>query len=162
MVELIAVIIITAILAAVAVPTLSGVPDTRCAAAAKQLVRDLSFARQRAASAGIPAWVVFDTGGETWSILVESHTTPGRDNRAALTDPATGRDLVQTMDADPFIGVELLTAAFDGAAEVGFDWRGRPLNSAEAALAADGSVTLTGGHTVTVDSGAGVISHTGP
>jgi MSHA pilin protein MshC len=162
LIELVAIIVVTAVLAVVAAPTLSGSTSARRTAAAKQVLRDLCFARQRAISSGAPSWVVFDTAGESYEVLVESHTTPGRASATALTDPATGRDMDQVLNQDQFAGVEILTASFDGDDEVGFDWLGRPLDSGEGTLGADGTVTLTGGHTITVETGTGYVSHTAP
>ena len=49
--ELVAVLVIVAVLAAVAVPSLDAIDETRAAMAAKQLLRDLTFARLRFCSA---------------------------------------------------------------------------------------------------------------
>ena len=52
LIELIAVLVIVAVLAAAAVPTLDRVGETRSAMAAKNLLRDLTWARQRAVATG--------------------------------------------------------------------------------------------------------------
>src|SRR5690606_30212358 len=80
--EMIAVIVIVAILAAVAVPTIGTVSATRGASAARQLLRDLTFARQRAASTGVPTWVAFDVANEKWTVLAEDPDNPGRAHAA--------------------------------------------------------------------------------
>jgi prepilin-type N-terminal cleavage/methylation domain-containing protein len=157
LIELVAVMVIVAVLAAVAVPSLDAIGQTRAAMAARQLLRDLTFARQRAVATGTVSWVVFDPDAETWSVLGEDPAAPGRAGAALLTDPATGRNHVQQLDAGSFVGVQIVSAAFDGDVEVGFDWLGRPLNAAETALAADGTVTLSGGHVLRV---AAMTGHT--
>ncbi|MDY7107214.1 MAG: prepilin-type N-terminal cleavage/methylation domain-containing protein [Planctomycetota bacterium] len=162
LIELVAVMVIVAILAAVAVPSLDRLGETRAGMAAKHLLRDLTFARQRAVATGTVTWVVFDPDAETWSVLGEDPDAPGRAGAATLTDPATGRAHVQQLGAGSFVGVQIVSAAFDDDVEVGFDWLGRPLNAAEDALGADGTVTLSGGAVIRVTATTGYITHTAP
>ena len=162
LIELIAVMVVVGILAAAVVPVLSATTGARAAMAAKHLVRDLTFARQRAVATGTRSWVVFDTAADTWSVLAEDPNSPGRINAAVLTDPATSGPFVQSLGVNQFVGVQLVTAAFDGNAEVGFDWLGRPLNQTETALAAQGSITLSGSHVITVEVGSGFVDYTPP
>jgi prepilin-type N-terminal cleavage/methylation domain-containing protein len=160
--ELIAVIVIVAILAAVAVPTVGSIASSRGAAAGRQLLRDLTFARQRATATGVRAWVVFDLANENWAVLAEDPSSPGRVDAVVLSDPSTGRDFTQQLGSGAFFGVAITSAAFDGAAEVGFDWLGEPLNSSETDLAANGTVTLSTGHSVTVIKGSGLATFASP
>ena len=153
--EMVAVLSITAILAASAAPSLLSLDSTRAAAAGRQLVRDLTFARQRAIATGTRHWVVFNPSAELWSVLVENPASPGRAGAMLHEDLATGRAFVQTLSVDPYAGVSLIAAAIDGNVEVGFDWEGKPLNAGETALAGDGTVTLTGGRIVTIKAGTG-------
>jgi prepilin-type N-terminal cleavage/methylation domain-containing protein len=162
LIELVAVMVIVAVLAAVAVPSLDRLGQTRAAMAARQLLRDVTFARQRAVATGTVTWVIFDPDSETWSVLAEDPAAPGRAGAGPLTDPATGRDHVQHLGVGSFVGVELISAAFDDDVEVGFDWLGRPLNAAEAPLAADGTVTLSGGQEVRVTATTGHVRHVAP
>ncbi len=162
LIELIAVMIVVGILAATAAPILSATTGTRSAMAARHLVRDLTFARQRAAATGTRSWVVFDTVANTWSVLAEDPNSPGRINAVVLTDPATSGPFVQSLGVNQFVGVQLVTASFDGNVEIGFDWLGRPLNQTETALAAQGSVTLSGSHVITVEVGSGFVAYTPP
>lgn len=160
--ELVAVMVIAGILAVSAVPAMSSLADARADAAARELHRDLSFARQRAVATGTRAWVVFDAAAGSWTVLAEDPSSPGRSGATAVTDPATGAALVRRLGASSFGGVSMLSAAFDGAPEVGFDWLGRPLNSGEADLAALGTVQLTGGRSVSVVPGTGLVTLTLP
>lgn len=162
LIELIAVLLIVAIIAATAAPAMSGLGDTRAAMAAKHMLRDLAFARQRAVATGTPTWVVIDTAGQTWTILTEDPDNPGRSNATTLPDPATNGDYVIDLADDSFAGVSLTAASFDGAQEIGFDWLGRPLNAAESSLAAQGSVTFTGNHRVTVEVTTGLAKYVKP
>lgn len=153
--EIIVVMTIAAILAASAAPSILNVAGTRTAAAARQLVRDLTFARQRAIATGTRHWVVFNTSTQTWSTLVESTTSPGRAGATALNDLATGRAMVTTLNTDAYQGVTMSAASIGGGVEVGFDWRGKPLNASAAALTSDGTITLTGGRVITIKANTG-------
>ncbi len=162
LIELLAVMVIIAILAAVTVPSMNAMDDTRAAMAAKELLRDLSFARQRAVATGAVTWIVFDVNAESWSILAEDPAAPGRAGASVISDFATGRTYTQTLNTGSYSGVEIVTAAFDGDVEIGFDWLGRPINAAESDLAAQGAVTVTGSHEVTVAVETGFVDYVAP
>jgi len=162
LIELVAVIVIIAVMAAAAVPSLSNLPDTRSAMASKQLLRDMTYACQRAVATGAPTWIVFDTTAQTWSLFVENLSNPGRANATALPDAASGRSFVQTLNAGSLVGVELTSVNFDANNEVGFNWLGKPLNITESQLAATGTVVLTGGHTISVVPETGHVYYTEP
>jgi len=159
LIELVAVMVIIAILAGVAAPALNTMGSTRSTIASRQLVRDMTYARQRAVSTGTRVWVVFDTSAETWTLRTEVSATPGRSSAVDLTDPATGTVYMETLGTGSFKGVEIVSASFDGSAEVGFDWLGRPLNASESGLAAAGTVVLSDSNTIQVVAGTGHITH---
>lgn len=162
LIELLVVMVIVALLAAVAVPAIDRASASRAAMAAKLLLHDLTFARQRAVATGTPAWVVFDTDAQTWSVLAEDPESPGRAGASIIADPATGRSFVQALNANEFVGVRISSASFDGNPEIGFDWLGRPLNSSETELAAEGTITLTDNHLLTVAVGTGHVAYLAP
>jgi prepilin-type N-terminal cleavage/methylation domain-containing protein len=161
-IELIAVLLVVAIVAATAAPTLSGLADTRAAMAAKHLLRDMAFARQRAVATGVPVWIVFDLTDQEWEILEEDPNTPGRAGATPMVDPVTGRIYTIEMEVDDFAGISLVSVTIDGNVEIGFDWLGRPLNSADTDLAAVGTVTLTGNHRVTIEPTTGLAQYLEP
>lgn len=162
LVELIAVLLIVGVLAATAIPSLQKIASTRASMAAAKLLNDLTHARQLAIATGTRTWVVFDASAETWTVLSEDPTNPGRVNATVINDPATGGTFVQTLGTGEFAGAQIISAAFDGNPEVGFDWLGRPLNSAEGSLAAQGTVTLTDNHLVHVAVSTGHVTHVAP
>lgn len=149
--------VIVGILAGVSVPAFNSVSDTRQVAATRRVQADLAWARQYAVATGRRTWVVFDEVAESWSLLAELPSNPGRANAVALSDPGTGGTWTGAADGNGLFDVEIITAEFDGADEIGFDWIGRPLNAAETDLAAEGVVTLTGGHQVTVAAESGLV-----
>ena len=162
LVELTMVIVVVAILAAVSFPRLTSLPTTRARYAARQLFKDLTFARERAISTGTRSFVVFAPASETYTLLAENPSNPGRANAVIIDDPSSGQPFVRTFGSSEFVGVDLVSAVFDGAAEVGFDWNGRPLNSTQSDLSATGTITLSGGNLVQVQSPGGLITCTTP
>ncbi len=158
LIELIAVILVIGILSAIAVPTMGSLKTTRSAAAARRILRDLSYARERAIATGCRTWVVFSVATNTYSVLAEPKGNPGRSNAVTMTDPATGNNYVASLNTSEYSGISLVSASFDSAAEIGFDWTGKPLNSSASPLAAQGVVTLTASKTVTVAPNTGFIS----
>lgn len=159
-IELIAVIVILATISVMAAPAITNMQSTRARMAARLVLHDLSFARQYAMATGRTTWVVFDTSGAgTWSILVEDPSNPGRVNATALSDPATGVSHEQDLNNDAFQGVTITNVSFDSGDEIGFDWMGRPKNSAESDLAASGSVTFDTVETVSVSRVTGYVTY---
>ncbi len=157
LVELAAVMVIVGIIAGTAFVSMSSVGSKRSATAARQLQRDMTFARQRAVATGTRSWVEFDTVAQTWTVRVEDTASPGRATSLVLADPATGGPYVQPLNAGSFIGVTMTSVTFDGLDWVGFDWLGRPLHKTTelTPLAANGSVGFSGGETVTVEKNTG-------
>lgn len=162
LIELVVVMLLTAILAASAIPAISSISNTRQIVAAKTLQHGVTLARQNAVATGMRTWVVFDATAETWSVLVEDPQNPGRTNAKAMTDAATGHDFLEQLDTGDFSNVQIISAAFDGGSEIGFDWQGRPLNDAENDLAANGLVVLSGNHRITVEVETGHIQYVAP
>lgn len=158
LVELIAVTVIAAILAVVAIPSYSAVTASRGAYARRQIVRDISYARERAVATGTRTWVVFNIALNRYSVLAENPLSPGRSGAVVLPDPAnSAATYLQVLGTGHFAGVTLTAANFDGGAEIGFDWLGGPLNMSETALAAQGTITLIGGYSVTVQPLTGLV-----
>lgn len=157
LVELVAVMVVVGIMAAVAVPAWNAALAARSGAAARLVARDLGYARERAVATGCRSWVVFTVPDNAYVLLAEPPALPGRSNAVPIPAPASPGTVGQQFGSGTWAGVALGGAAFDGAPEVGFDWAGRPLNAAGNPLAADGSVWFTSGRTVVVRAGWGVI-----
>lgn len=84
LVEMVAVLVLVAIIAVVAVPSVNSFGDTRAAMAARQLQRDLTFARQRAIATGTKTWVSFNLAENAWTLLTEDPENPGRNSATVL------------------------------------------------------------------------------
>jgi len=162
LVELVAVLLIVAIMAGVAVPSLGTISGTRASMAARQLLRDVTFARQRALATGTTCWVKFDTTAKTWTLLRDNPSNPGLANAIVLTDMVTGLTQVTTLGSGDYIGVNFTSCNFDSGTSVGFNWLGEPLKANGTALAAQGSVVLTNNHQITVNASTGMVTHITP
>lgn len=162
LVEVVAVLLLVSILAAVAVPAVNSMGSSRGSMAAKQLLRDVTFARQNAIATGVKTWVRFNAGTESWTLWSEDAANPGRANASVMEDAATGQQYTITLGSGAYYGVAVTSAAFDGNDEIGFDWLGRPYNESETELAADGTVVLNSGHTLSVLKGSGLAQLASP
>lgn len=162
MVELAVVIVIAAILAAVAVPTMDRIGETRAGMATTMLARDLAFARQYAVATGRRTWVEVRVDGDGWDLLVEPVGSEDRSTAVPLVDELTGRTRSRTLSALGYDGAAVANVDVDGDRAIGFDWQGRPLNAAESFCAADGAFTMSSGATVTVVKETGFIRDASP
>lgn len=157
LIELLAVISILGIMSVTAVVAISGTDAARARAAARALARDLTFARDRALATGRGSWVAFTVGTSSYSMLSENPASPGRAGAIAITDPATGASFVVRVGQRESAGVAIQTVTVPGGgSDIGFDWLGRPQNSAGTRLTSDASITLSGGVVVSVSAGAGL------
>lgn len=152
MVELVVVLVIVAVLAATAAPAMNSITSGRARLATDRLLRDLTFAQQRAMATGATSWVTFDTASDSWGVLAEDPSNPGRTGATGIVDPATGRPYAVTMGtgSDDYPDVDLLSVNIDSGFEVGFDWLGRPLNAGETALSNIGIITISDGNSILI------------
>ena len=155
LIELIAVIVITAIIAGVAVPAMNSIANSRGSGAGRAIVQHLSFARERALNSGNRVWVVFDPDAESYALFAEPDGGSGYADALALIEPTTGRQMGMTLDTGEFAGIGITSASFRGSTPnstpvVGFDWLGSPLAQSGSALGSNGEVVLTTGATIEV------------
>ena len=142
-VEMLIVLAIMAILAAMAVPMMTRTEHTQLRAAADRLVADLAFAQIHSISHGDdPCVVVFDADTESYRLTAAS------DTGTALTNPI-GKGLYQITygqgTANDLISVTIDSYDLDGDDQLGFGIYG------QLDQAANATVTLeSGGSTLTV------------
>jgi len=155
LIELITVIVLVGILAAIAAPSVAGVGRLREIGAARSILKDLTYARQRATATDVVTWVRFG-GTSRWEVLAEDVQNPGLGGAQALPDLGTDGTMTRVLGQGESIGVSLTLVDFDSTTSVGFDGLGRPLNGNETMLAGEGRVEVTGGHAVRLAPGAGL------
>lgn len=145
LVELIVVIIIIGIMSGVAIGTLGRTRQNRQRSAARALVADLLFARERALAAGHATWAYIYTNTEAVSLheTVSGSVVP-------MTDPATNKQystvLGASSDNGQFaeVGIAAVNGATSGAAIIlGFDWQGRLTDSGGIAASTDWTITIS-------------------
>jgi type II secretory pathway pseudopilin PulG len=154
MIELVVVIAILAIAAAIVVPMASSAASTQLRAAANMVAADLEYAKSLSISRGQRHSVVFNKTTETYQITDESGTT--------ISHPVKkGFPYAVDFRADGRLGqVEIFDANFDGTNQVSFDYLGSPFNGNGPPLNS-GVITLRAGgvtRTVTVEPVTGFIS----
>lgn len=158
LIELLAVVAVTGILAVVALPAVSQLAATQRRAAANVLQRDLTYARERASSTGVKAWVVFSSSSQSYSVLSENAASPGRAGATTLTDPATQTAFVKKFGQGDYTSISLGTISFDSDNEVGFDRLGQPLRTSGALRTSDGTVILSNAWRVRVAARTGLVT----
>ena len=128
--ELLVALAVVAILVALAAPSFRGLIEVqRLRSFNSQLVTDLQFARNEAATRGVPLRVVFRfTASETCYSLFTSTTAPLNGNGARCNcldgagnacPPGTGTTEVRTVSIPKSLGVEVLP--LDGVSAFAFD-----------------------------------------
>jgi prepilin-type N-terminal cleavage/methylation domain-containing protein len=157
LVELVAVLVLTGVLAAVAIPSLGALGTTRERFACRQIVRDLTYSRERAMDTGTRQFVVFAVAPSAYTLLGEDRTNPGRANALILSDPG-GTQFIRVIGSPDYAGTAISAVNFDGGTEIGFAWSGAPLNASQTPLAATGTVTLGGGGQIQVLTGSGLVT----
>ena len=130
--EVLVVLVILAILAAVIIPSAVGSSDLTAVSAAKMVAADLQYAQNEAITAQGDITVSFDAAAKTYEL---------RNASQLLIHPMKHTDYVVNFGSqEGFDRLEIVSADFNGASEVTFDETGAPDNA--------GSVTLRVGSCV--------------
>lgn len=155
LIEVIVVLVVTAIVGVSAIASMSSTTATRQKLAARSLARDLTWARERAISTSTTTWVTFNTGADTYALLMDDAANPGFSGALALIDPATGRAFLGRWNTGDYAGMDMTGATI---ASLGFDWMGRPVSTSNALLTSVVTITGSGGRTVTIQPQSGLIA----
>ncbi len=118
LVELLVVVVILSIAAAMVVPYAIGTSEMSCQAAARRLMADLEYAQSQAIVTQTPVTVTFDGSANSYTIANQSGT---------LIHPITKKDYVVDFDIEEtFKGVTISFVSFDSGTAVSFDALGAP------------------------------------
>ena len=145
LIELVAVIVVLGVLAVAATMHTASISSTaRLQWAARQVARDLSFARERAMSTGTTHWCRFDTTGQYYTIMAENPASPGYASATSITDPATQASFVTNLNRNDWNGITVATGGSFSSVNytIGFNKLGRPLTTAGVALSTSTGPTL--------------------
>ena len=162
LVEVVAVIVITSILAGVAVQSFQHIETTQLGIATREVKRDLSYVRQRAIARGAATWIVFDIDDNSYMLFEEDVSNPGFEYRMKIEDPISGLPYTRRFGVGDFKSVKLTLADFDGTEVIGFDWLGRSIAKDNSILASNGIMQLNGTHQIQVEANTGHIRQTAP
>jgi general secretion pathway protein H len=157
LIELMIVMVILAIAAAMVVPMASSAGTMQVRSAGNMVAADLEYAKSMAISRGQKYSVVFNTTNETYRVTDQNGNT--------IAHPVN-QGFLYTIDFrnDSRLNqVDIVTANFDGSATVSFDYLGSPYSGSggSATPLNSGVITLQAGgvtKTVTVQSVTGYIS----
>lgn len=163
LIELIAVLVIVSVAAAIATAAMGGSTKVRRGMAGRQLARDLTFLRGRAMATGVRSWIYLDAANSSYLVGAENIHAPGYSGAAQITDPSTGKAYGVLLNTKEFAGVRITGVSIQGGVPaLGFDWLGRPLyaGSSPALLTTDATITLSGNTVVRVRAGGGNVEFT--
>ncbi|MBN2129658.1 MAG: prepilin-type N-terminal cleavage/methylation domain-containing protein [Sedimentisphaerales bacterium] len=157
LIELMIVMVILGVAAAIAVPMISSAGGMQIRAASNMLAADLEYAKSAAISRGEYYSVVFDKTAETYEIQDETGTVVPHPVRKQFDYR------VDFQNEGRLNRVDLVDADFDGFSAVTFDYLGSPLAGTPGTLAAlnSGVITLEAGgitKTVSVEPVTGYIT----
>jgi len=156
LVELVSVLVILAVLAATAVPTLAALSTIRQGKAARLILRDVAFARERALATGRRSWIEFDVADQIVSLTADDPQATGFDDSIAITDSGTGRAYTRAFGVGDLRDAGFSDPDFNDDAVLGFDWLGRPIDRDGNDLSAAGSIALSGGWAIEVTPETGL------
>lgn len=151
MIELLVVVVIIAIAAAMVIPYAINTDDLEVASAARMISTDLQYAQNTAITSQTPITVSFNTVGESYTLSNAS---------GLLIHPMSKSDFVIDFSAQRgFESLDIVSASFAGAATVTFDELGSPDNSGTITLQAGAFVYVVN---VAVATGKVTVAASGP
>jgi type II secretion system protein H len=158
MIELMVVLAIIAIAAAIVVPIASSAGTMQLRAAVTMVAADLEYAKSMSISRGQTYRVSFDGTNEQYRIMDPNGTTIKHPVKGPAFDYAVDFRTDRRLN-----GVDIVSVTFDGASTVGFDYLGIPysVGASPGPLQNTGVITLQAGgltRTVSVEPVTGYIS----
>ena len=123
LIEILVVLVIMAIAAAIIVPSAAGTDDVRASSAAKLIAMDLEYAQSIAVTHQDPVTVTFSPDGESYSLTNAS---------GALVHPMSKSTYATDFKTlDGFEDVDVVSAGFAGGQAIAFDELGTPDNGGD-------------------------------
>jgi prepilin-type N-terminal cleavage/methylation domain-containing protein len=146
LIELVIVIVLIVIIAVYVAPRLGDVTAMKAGAFADKLRADIRYAQNLAMTQNQRVRVTF--AANSYSITIAGNP---------IADPASGRNYPVALGAGDYTGISITTPTGFSGDYVEFNSLGVPYDSG-GALAADKSVTVTGGQTVLVTAQTGAVN----
>jgi prepilin-type N-terminal cleavage/methylation domain-containing protein len=144
LIELIMVIAVLGLAAALVIPQMGSVQVLRVQAALQTVVSDLTFAQADAIAFQQRRAVVFDTENNRYRLVSVPGSTIDEANTLYLPEGAGGRYIVN-LNVDRYAGARLASSTFTTASPLVFDDLGSPMADAGSDTpGSGGTVTITG------------------
>ncbi len=153
--EMVAVMTLSMILAGIAVGSLRGAGEWRSAAAVRRVRSDVLYARHLAVLSGRRTLCTFDAAKNTYELQQETTPSSGPIDASTLNHPLTNEPwLIDAQALAPGLGISKVPSAKGGA--VGFSAAGMPIDLGGDVLGADQTVTFSSGAILTISAGSGI------
>ncbi len=145
LIELIMVMVIIGILAALAIPRFDSFYSIKLDGSVKKVISDIRYVQQAAISRHSNTRIVFNTAGDIYA--AEEQVAPEAP-WIGLKDPFNRADLVMNFRADVLYGgIDIASANFASSNTLQFDWKGAPLSGGQVVFNCQGNT-----RTVVVES----------
>lgn len=154
LIELVIIIVVLAIIAAVAIPRLGDVASTKAAATAEKIKSDIRYAQELAMTQNRSYRVYFNGAPAPASGYAVVNNADGDANWGEAgefaPDPSGKGDLSITLNSGDYAGV---TASLSSGSYIAFNSLGRPTTGGGATI-----TMLPGGYTITVSAETGAVN----
>jgi prepilin-type N-terminal cleavage/methylation domain-containing protein len=151
LIELVMVLVLAGILAALAIPRFDSFYSIKLDGCAKKIAADVRYSQQMAVSRHSSSRIVFNIASDTYS-AEEQLVTGGP--WSGLKDPFTRYNLTMNFNSDPqYRGIDIVAANFASSNTLQFDWQG--------VVVSGGSITLNyqgNARTIIVANNTGKVS----
>jgi prepilin-type N-terminal cleavage/methylation domain-containing protein len=152
LIEVVMVIVIMGILAALAIPRMNAFYSIKLSSAVKKTVSDIRYAQRKAVADSTNCRLVFNTGTDVYTGQEEKPR--GSNIWVSVTDPFTGGALSVNFKTEPqYSGIDIASANFSGSSTLQFNWQGIPSAPGSIALSYKGS-----SNTLTIANNTGYVS----
>jgi prepilin-type N-terminal cleavage/methylation domain-containing protein len=138
LIEMVMVLVIVGVLAALAVPKMEGFYAMKLSGAVKKVVSDIRYVQRLALTEHTNCRVVFNALSETYAAEKEY---PNASNKwVRITDPFTNAGLLINYKTDPqYSGIDIISSNFGGTSTLLFNWQGIPQSSGSVSLSYRGN-----------------------
>ncbi|HUU97941.1 MAG TPA: hypothetical protein VM487_19565 [Phycisphaerae bacterium] len=155
LVELVLVIVLTLILASVAIGGLKGVQTWRAAAAIRRIHADLTYTRNLAMISSRRTLCTFDSSADSYEIRQEAVPSQGQITGSLVQHPLTGQSWsVLLADLGGAVAIDTVTGVSDES--LGFGGDGMPLDALGQPVTGDVTVGLSNAAEIVVYRGSGL------
>jgi prepilin-type N-terminal cleavage/methylation domain-containing protein len=152
LIEMVMVIVIMGILAALAIPRMNAFYSIKLSSAVKKTVGDIRYVQRKALTDNTNCRLVFNTATDLYAAQEEKPR--GSNTWVSVTDPFTGQTLSVNFKTEPqYSGIDIASANFSGSTTLQFNWQGVPAAPGSIALSYKGNSNI-----LTIANNTGYVS----